>query len=120
MTANVAGEIINVYTVSSSPRADSIQVAVASDSTLKVTFVATATAPPATASISVTDNTFVPDEVLLATGGTAADTVELVHRQGGVVAGFGFVCELDFLPGRDTLHAVTSADTPVHSLVHIG
>jgi adenine phosphoribosyltransferase len=57
---------------------------------------------------------------LLATGGTAAATVELVQKQGGVVAGFGFVCELDFLPGREKLHEITSADTPVHSLVHIG
>jgi len=57
---------------------------------------------------------------LLATGGTAAATVELVKKQGGVVAGFAFVCELDFLPGRDKLQAITSADTPVHSLIHIG
>ena len=56
---------------------------------------------------------------LLATGGTAAATVELVEKQGGVVAGFAFVCELDFLPGRAKLHEVTSQDTPVHSLIHI-
>jgi adenine phosphoribosyltransferase len=56
---------------------------------------------------------------LLATGGTAAATVELVQKQGGVVAGFGFVCELDFLPGREKLHEATGTDTPVHSLIHI-
>ena len=56
---------------------------------------------------------------LLATGGTAAATVELVEKQGGVVAGFAFVCELDFLPGRDKLQELTSRDTPVHSLIHI-
>ena len=74
VTANVAGEIINVYTVSSTAGTDSIEVTVASDSTLKVTFVATATAPPLAAAISVTDNTFVPDEVFLGTGGTATWT----------------------------------------------
>lgn len=56
---------------------------------------------------------------LLATGGTAAATVDLVKKQGGVVAGFAFVCELDFLPGRDKLLEITSRDTPVHSLIHI-
>jgi adenine phosphoribosyltransferase len=56
---------------------------------------------------------------LLATGGTAAATVELVHQQGGVVAGFAFVCELDFLPGRQRLNEI-AGDVPVHSLIHIG
>ncbi len=57
---------------------------------------------------------------LLATGGTAAATVDLVHRQKGTVAGFAFAVELDFLPGRAKLHEVTSTDTIVHSLVHVG
>jgi adenine phosphoribosyltransferase len=54
---------------------------------------------------------------VLATGGTAAATVELVHRQGGRVAGFAFLVELDFLQGRKRL---AQADTAViHSLIHV-
>ncbi len=56
---------------------------------------------------------------LLATGGTAAATIELVERQGGQVAAFAFVVELDFLAGRDKLLQLTSAATPVHALIHI-
>jgi adenine phosphoribosyltransferase len=40
---------------------------------------------------------------VLATGGTAAAAARLVERLGGVVAGFGFVIELDFLQGRKAL-----------------
>lgn len=40
---------------------------------------------------------------LLATGGTAAATVELARSLGGEIAGLGFVVELDFLRGRDKL-----------------
>ncbi len=40
---------------------------------------------------------------LLATGGTAAATVQLVEKAGGVVVGLGFVIELTFLHGRDKL-----------------
>jgi adenine phosphoribosyltransferase len=40
---------------------------------------------------------------LLATGGTAAATARLVERQGGQVAGYGFVIELGFLEGRAKL-----------------
>ena len=40
---------------------------------------------------------------VLATGGTAAATVELVERLGGVVVGLGFLAELAFLRGRDRL-----------------
>jgi len=50
---------------------------------------------------------------LLATGGTAAATARLVEKLGGVVAGFGFVVELDFLKGREKL-----AGYNVHSLLH--
>jgi adenine phosphoribosyltransferase len=49
---------------------------------------------------------------LLATGGTAAATAELVRRQGGYVAAFAFIIELDFLAGRDRLMPV-----PVISLL---
>lgn len=40
---------------------------------------------------------------VLATGGTAAATGRLVERAGGVVAGFAFLIELEFLHGRDRL-----------------
>jgi plastocyanin len=70
VNSNVGGEIINIYTVSSSPRTDSIEVMVSSNPSLKVTFIATATSPPATAAVAVTDNAFAPDEVLVATGGS--------------------------------------------------
>jgi adenine phosphoribosyltransferase len=56
---------------------------------------------------------------VLATGGTALASAELVRRQGGKVAGFAFVCELGFLPGRAKLREACG-DTPVHALIHIG
>jgi adenine phosphoribosyltransferase len=40
---------------------------------------------------------------LLATGGTAEATAKLAEKLGGVIAGLGFVVELDFLKGRDKL-----------------
>ncbi len=40
---------------------------------------------------------------LLATGGTALATCQLVEKLGGVVSGVAFVIELDFLKGRDKL-----------------
>ncbi len=40
---------------------------------------------------------------LLATGGTAAATVQLVRQLGGIVAGAGFAVELRFLNGRAKL-----------------
>jgi adenine phosphoribosyltransferase len=40
---------------------------------------------------------------LLATGGTAAATVQLARSLGAEVVGLGFVVELDFLKGRDKL-----------------
>lgn len=44
----------------------------------------------------------VVDDVL-ATGGTAAATVELIGRTGGEVVGLSFLMELTFLHGRDRL-----------------
>jgi adenine phosphoribosyltransferase len=44
----------------------------------------------------------VVDDVL-ATGGTAAATVELIGRTGGEVVGLGFLMELGFLHGREKL-----------------
>jgi adenine phosphoribosyltransferase len=43
---------------------------------------------------------------LLATGGTAAATVQLVRDQGGVVLGCAFAIELTFLEGRSRLQEV--------------
>ena len=40
---------------------------------------------------------------LIATGGTARATAKLVESLGGTVVGFGFIVELTFLPGRETL-----------------
>jgi len=50
---------------------------------------------------------------LLATGGTAAATVNLARQLGGDVCGLGFVVELDFLNGRDKLQG-----SDVFSLLH--
>ncbi|PYX28558.1 MAG: adenine phosphoribosyltransferase [Acidobacteria bacterium] len=50
---------------------------------------------------------------LLATGGTAAATAELVRNLGGEIAGLAFVVELDFLKGREKL-----ANYDVFSLLH--
>jgi adenine phosphoribosyltransferase len=40
---------------------------------------------------------------LLATGGTAKATCELIEQLGGEVVGLAFLIELTFLPGRDKL-----------------
>jgi adenine phosphoribosyltransferase len=50
---------------------------------------------------------------LLATGGTAVATTQLVRELGGIVAGLGFVVELDFLKGREKLSGYD-----VFSLLH--
>lgn len=52
---------------------------------------------------------------LLATGGTAAAASELVQELHGVVAGFAFVINLDFLKGKERLrsfspHIITLVD----------
>ena len=49
---------------------------------------------------------------VLATGGTARATVDLVTRLDAEIAGFAFVVELEFLEGRKTL-----SPHPVYSLV---
>jgi adenine phosphoribosyltransferase len=41
---------------------------------------------------------------LIATGGTALAAARLVESAGGIVAGFGFIIELTFLPGRQKLN----------------
>jgi len=50
---------------------------------------------------------------LLATGGTAAATCQLIEKLGGEVAALAFVVELDFLEGRKKLPGRT-----VRSLLH--
>lgn len=57
------------------------------------------------------DKVVVVDD-LLATGGTAAATIELVRKLGGEVVACCFMVELDFLDGRAKL------DVPITSLVH--
>ncbi len=49
---------------------------------------------------------------LLATGGTAAASINLIQKLGGKVLGFSFVIELAFLGGREKL-----GNVPVRSLV---
>ena len=44
----------------------------------------------------------VHDDVL-ATGGTAKATIELVEQLGGIVVGLPFIIELEFLNGRERL-----------------
>lgn len=50
---------------------------------------------------------------LMATGGTAAASCELVEKLGAEVAACAFVVELDFLNGRDKLSKYN-----IHSLIH--
>ncbi len=50
---------------------------------------------------------------LLATGGTAKASCELVESLAAEIAACAFVVELDFLNGRDKL-----AQYPIHSLLH--
>jgi len=40
---------------------------------------------------------------LIATGGTAAATAQMVHQLGGEITGLAFVVELEFLKGREKL-----------------
>jgi adenine phosphoribosyltransferase len=57
---------------------------------------------------------------LLATGGTARAAAELARMQGGVVMGYGFVVELDFLHGRERLLDGAKHRPITYSIVHFG
>lgn len=59
-----------------------------------------------------TDRVLVIDD-LLATGGTAKASCELIEKSGAKVEACAFVVELDFLHGREKLEAYE-----VHSLIH--
>lgn len=59
------------------------------------------------------DRVLIVDDVL-ATGGTASAKAELVRSSGGIVAGYAFLIELDFLGGREKL-----GDEKVFSLIHV-
>ncbi len=62
------------------------------------------------------DRVLIVDDVL-ATGGTAAATVELVRRAGGVVIGLSFLIELTFLSGRAALADLGELGT--HALITV-
>ena len=51
---------------------------------------------------------------VLATGGTAGATLNLIERAGGIVAGFTVLLELEFLSGRERL-----APREVHALLRV-
>lgn len=65
-----------------------------------------------TDALSATDRILLIDD-LLATGGTAKASCELVERFGASVVACAFVVELDFLQGRQQLSGYE-----VHSLIH--
>lgn len=62
--------------------------------------------------VDETDRVLLIDD-LLATGGTAKASCELIEKLGAEVVACAFVIELDFLGGRDRL-----GDYEVHSLLH--
>jgi adenine phosphoribosyltransferase len=66
-----------------------------------------------TDAFAVGDLVLIVDDVL-ATGGTAAAKAALVEKMGGIVVGFAFLIELDFLGGREKLGAAR-----IVSLIHV-
>jgi adenine phosphoribosyltransferase len=65
-------------------------------------------------SIGAGDNVLIHDD-LLATGGTANASSELVKQLGGTVGGFSFLIDLQFLGGRKVLEQVAP---DVHAIIH--
>ncbi len=63
----------------------------------------TATIEMHTDAINTGDRILIHDD-LLATGGSAEAAGKLIEKAGGVVAGFDFLVELEFLKGADKLH----------------
>ena len=74
-----------------------------------------------TDTLEVHADAFNPDDVVLivddvlATGGTAAATAQLISATGARVAGFAFLIELDFIGGRSKL----PPDVRIVSLIHV-
>jgi adenine phosphoribosyltransferase len=65
--------------------------------------------------LSAADRVMIIDDVL-ATGGTAQASLELIRRAGAEVAGVAVLMELGFLGGRDRL-AAPLADAPLQALI---
>jgi adenine phosphoribosyltransferase len=63
--------------------------------------------------VGSSDVVLIVDDVI-ATGGTAAASVKLVHRLGAAVAGLAAVIELDFLDGRSKIPEGVDLLTLVH------
>jgi plastocyanin len=71
---NGVGVATNFYQVGSSEGTESIDVVVTGNPDVKAIFTANVTAPPATADVSVQDNVFEADYVVVAAGGTVTWT----------------------------------------------
>jgi adenine phosphoribosyltransferase len=65
-------------------------------------------------SVQPGDRVLIHDD-LLATGGTARASAQLVERLGATVAGFSFIIDLSFLNGRKVLNDFSPH---VHAIVH--
>jgi len=72
------------------------------------------------ATLEISEGALVPGQKVLvvddvlATGGTAEATLELVERAGGEIVGLSVLLELDFLKGRERL-----VGRPVHALLTV-